>query len=107
MINTDDYFITKENIKNLEDKSEKIYNKLYKLPSDKTYKMMKKDLLEFIKKKNRIIYGGYAMNQLIINKDKTDDFYGNTRYDIEFYSPEPIKDSIDIAIYFQKKNMII
>ena len=51
MINTDDYFITKENIKKLEDKSEKIYNKLYKLPSDKTYKMMKKDLLEFIKKK--------------------------------------------------------
>lgn len=103
MINSDDYFITKENIKKLEDKSEKIYNSKYKLPTNKTYAMMKKDLLEFIKKKKRIIYGGYAMNQLITKKDKTDDFYGNTRYDIEFYSPEPLKDSIDIAMFFHNK----
>ena len=44
------------------------------------------------------------MNQLITNKDKTDDFYGKTRYDIEFYSPEPLKDSIDIAMFFHNKN---
>ena len=53
MINSDDYFITKENIKKLEDKSEKIYNSKYKLPTNKTYAMMKKDLLEFIKKKKK------------------------------------------------------
>ena len=51
MINSDDYFITKENIKKLEDKSEKIYNNLYKLPTNKTYAKIKKDLIEFIKKK--------------------------------------------------------
>ena len=103
MINSDDYFIKKENIKKLEDKSEKIYNKIYKIPTNKVYAQMKIDLLEFIKNKKRIIYGGYAMNRLIISKDKSDDFYGNCRYDIEFYSPEPIKDSIDIAMFFHNK----
>ena len=103
MISSDDYYITKENIKKIEDKADRIYNTIYKIPSDKIYINMKKDLLEFIKSKNRIIYGGYAMNKLIMNKNKEDDFYGKSRYDIEFYSPEPLKDSIDIAMYFHKK----
>lgn len=103
MINSDDYFITKENIKKLEQKGDTIYNAKYKLPTDETYAMMKKDLIEFIKQKKRIIYGGYAMNSLIISKDKSDDFYGNCRYDIEFYTPTPVKDSIDIAMYFHNK----
>lgn len=103
MISSDDYYITKENIKKIEDKADRIYNTIYKIPSDKVYINMKKDLLEFIKSKNRIIYGGYAMNKLIMNKNKEDDFYGKSRYDIEFYSPEPIKDSIDLAMYFHNK----
>jgi len=61
-------------------------------------------LLEFIKKKKRIIYGGYAQNLLIKTKNHVDAFYKETDTpDIEFYSFEPIKDSIELCDYLYEK----
>jgi hypothetical protein len=65
------------------------------------YKIIK----EFIKKKNRIIYGGYAQNALIKKKKLDDMFYKEVDMpDIEFYSPEPIKDLFELCDILYKKN---
>jgi hypothetical protein len=56
------------------------------------------EILMFVKDKKRIIYGGYAQNSLILSKNKKDAFYKETDLaDIEFYSPDPIGDTIDLC----------
>jgi len=53
---------------------------------------------EFIKKKDRIIYGGTALNRLVVNKNKNDAIYGEfDTPDIEFYSPEPLVDLKEVC----------
>ncbi len=56
------------------------------------------EILAFVKDKKRIIYGGYAQNSLILSKNKKDAFYKETDLaDIEFYSPDPIGDTISLC----------
>jgi hypothetical protein len=61
---------------------------------------------EFIKKNKRKVYGGYALNLYIKNKNPNDIIYSEKIIpppDIEFYSPEPIKDLIELCnILFDK-----
>jgi hypothetical protein len=84
-------------------------NILYRNNNDPTFKEIY-NCFEFIKtffiKKKRILYGGYAQNLLIINKNKNDGFYKdiNNIYlhntdiaDLEFYSPKPINDLIELC----------
>lgn len=60
---------------------------------------------DFIKKKKRIVYGGNAYNTLINEKDPNDNIYKlNDRKDIEFYTPEPIQDIVEICNIFHEKN---
>lgn len=55
-------------------------------------------ILNYIKKEKRIIYGGYAWNNLIKNVSPDDVFYSDTDYtDIEFYSNKPIEDMKNIC----------
>ena len=50
-------------------------------------------VLDYVKDNNRIIYGGYAQNKLIIQKNKEDTFYDEDVIpDIDFYSYDPIMD---------------
>ena len=50
-------------------------------------------VLQYVKNKKRKIYGGYAQNKLVMNKNKKDAFYNDTDIpDIDFYSPEPLHD---------------
>lgn len=59
---------------------------------------------EYVKKKNRIIYGGYAQNALIKKKNKNNSFYEKSDFpDIEFYSYEPIKDMMELCDILAKK----
>jgi hypothetical protein len=55
----------------------------------------------FIKNKNRVVYGGYAMNQLLKKKDPKDAIYsgpdGDYLADIEFYSYDPIGDLVNLT----------
>tara|TARA_B110000037_G_scaffold198683_1_gene237786 strand:+ start:365 stop:1585 length:1221 start_codon:yes stop_codon:yes gene_type:complete len=63
-------------------------------------------LEEFIKRKNRIIYGGWAWHNLLILKNKNEHIYHKDRIsypDIEFYSPDPIGDLIEICNYLYDK----
>ena len=63
-----------------------------------------KEITNFIKTNNRIVYGGYAQNELIRNKNKDDTFYKVTDLaDIEFYTPDPIGDLIDLCDILYKK----
>lgn len=63
------------------------------------------EIINFIKTNNRIVYGGYAQNELIRMKNEEDVFYNKSDIaDIEFYSPDPIGDMIDLCDILQKKN---
>jgi hypothetical protein len=59
-------------------------------------------ITNYIKQYKRKIYGGIAMNTLIIQKNKEDAIYKNYKIqDIEFYSYEPIQDIIRLCNILQ------
>lgn len=95
----------KQNLSTIQQKAVDIFNEKYLEPKEDEYQMVRKIILDFIKSNKRIIYGGYAQNELIKMKNLEDDFYGNTRADIEFYSPEPIKDLIELCDIINEKKI--
>lgn len=53
---------------------------------------------KYIKDKNRKVYGGYALNLLLKSKDPKDAIYNDIEFaDIDIYSPEPLRDLINIS----------
>ena len=101
----DEMALIKNNIPNIQKKAEAIFNSKFLEPKEDEYTMVRKIILNFIKEKKRIIYGGYAQNELIKSKNIKDDFYGDTRADIEFYTPEPIKDLIELCDLINEKKV--
>jgi len=108
----------------------KINENIDKIKDDATYESKKKyeptleeisdvckAIISYIKKKQRVTYGGYAQNLLIMNKNKEDVFYKEIDgafynwpelADIEFYSPTPIEDLIELTEeLFSKKFKIV
>lgn len=60
--------------------------------------------LNFVKNHKRKMYGGYALNMLIKDKNPADAFYKNDKIpDIDFYSPEPIVDIIKLCNLLHQK----
>lgn len=93
-----------KNLSKLEDNAKQIYLNKYE-PTIHEIKSVYNEIMNFIKEKNRIIYGGYAQNSLITSKNKDDGFYKETDIaDIEFYTPDPIGDTIDLVDILHKKN---
>ena len=97
-----------EDIKsNIDDIAEKAMF-VYKSNNEPTYeesKQVYQVILDFIKAKKKIIYGGYAQNNLITEKNKDDGFYKEVDTpDIEFYSHEPLQDLIELCDTLYKKN---
>jgi hypothetical protein len=93
-----------KNLSSLEDNAKQIYLNKYE-PTIHEIKNVNKDIINFIKEKKRIIYGGYAQNELIKLKSNDEGFYKETDIaDIEFYSPDPIGDTIDLVDLLYKKN---
>ena len=96
-----------KNIEIITDNLERIKNKARKFalenklePSLKVYNKVIKIISNYIEKNKRVVYGGYAYNELIINKNEDDRIYskdGLDLADIEFYSFEPINDLINIG----------
>ena len=94
----------KLNIDNIAEQAMTIYKTNYEPTLSESNKVYK-ELLNFIREKKRIIYGGYAQNSLILMKNKNDGFYKEIDTpDIEFYSYEPVKDVFDLCDYFKSKN---
>ena len=88
--------------KDLEDFNEKIDDVINDIKReqlrvlDPTYeeiKLVTKIVHDFIIKYKRKIYGGYALNLLLKDKNPKDAIYGDLEIpDIDFYSPDPIVD---------------
>jgi hypothetical protein len=95
----------KKNINNIQDDAMLVYKTNYE-PTLTESKSVYNYVLEFIKLKKRIIYGGWAQNELIKYKNKDESFYKETsEADVEFYSYEPVKDAMDLADFLKSKNL--
>ncbi len=77
--------IKKKKLEEYEPKMDEI-NKIYNIITD------------YIKEKKRKIYGGYALNKLLIAKNKSYALYDELdNPDVDFYSPEPVEDMVEIC----------
>jgi hypothetical protein len=103
MYRLEDIDQVKIDVSKIQEKSLILFKTNYE-PTIDEYKQVTQYILEFIKMKKRIIYGGYAQNKLIYNKNKDDIFYKHIDTpDIEFYSHEPIKDIVELCNFLYEK----
>lgn len=73
-------------------------------PTRKSQMAANKVVLDFIRDHKRKIYGGYAQNKVIIAKDPKDAFYDDDEIpDIDVYSPEPLKDLVELCDILRAK----
>lgn len=93
--------VVNDNLDTIEDAATKAgYERME--PKQDEFKMIKQLILDYIIENKRIIYGGSAYHAIIQNyrSDKTSDnkiYQEWARYDIEFYSPDPVKDMVKIC----------
>ena len=86
-----------ENLPRLQDEADILRNKILK-PSVKTQKRIIDAIVNFTIEKKRKIYGGYAMNELLMMVDPKHRIYEDGSVnDVDFYSPRPIDDLIDLC----------
>lgn len=91
--------------KNIDEINEKIERKQLEMyePNNKERKDITNIILDFVRKNKRKIYGGYALNNLVIDKNKKEGFYKDYQTpDIDFYSPSPIEDLINLCNILNK-----
>jgi len=101
MVNT---LFRSEDIKAVEGKIDEIMDIADKkslevlIPTIKEYTAVNNLVVSYIKKNQRIVYGGIAMHELLKEKSPKDVFYKeNTKNDIEIYSPDPVGDVFNIC----------
>jgi hypothetical protein len=93
----DDIELLSKNIDEINEKIERKQLEMYE-PNDKERKDITKIILDFVKDKRRKIYGGFALNNLVLDKDKKEGFYKDYQTpDVDFYSPSPIEDLINLC----------
>jgi len=65
-----------------------------------------KTVADFIKKKERICYGGLALNEIIKKKNKLDAFYNDDEIpDYDFFSPQAKKDAVELSDLLEHNNI--
>lgn len=75
-------------------------------PTMKEINMVNELVYKFIKNKKRIVYGGFAQNLLIKINNEDDQFYSELDTpDIEFYSPSPIEDIMELCDYLHQNGI--
>jgi len=93
-----------ENINKIIDNSHNEYKKTYEPTLSEVTKVYNA-IKDYIIRTKKIAYGGFAQNTLLMNKNKSDSFYkiiDGVFYnfpdvaDIEFYSPNPVKDMVEL-----------
>lgn len=68
------------------------------IPSLETKKAIETIILDFVRDNKRIVYGGFAQNKLVKQKNQNDTFYDDKDFaDIDIYSFEPIIDAKKIS----------
>ena len=105
MYRNEDIEKIEKNLNKIKDDAAKEYKTFYEptlVEMSKVYNAIK----NYIKKNNKVVYGGFAQNLLIIKKNPADAFYTDIDgayfnwpdiADIEFYSPTPIVDIINLT----------
>ena len=97
LYNDTDFDLFQENIKEILNEITKIKNESFE-PTKKEQDEVMQLILKFVRETKRKVYGGYALNKLIIEKNSKDAIYTELESpDIDFYSPEPIKDIIKLC----------
>ena len=104
LYNEDDVKLLSENIERIKKEVDKEVLVVLE-PKLQEMKEVQNIILSYIKSKKRKIYGGYAMNILIGKKNPKDMFYDPDEQppDVDFYSPEPIQDLINICNILEEK----
>jgi hypothetical protein len=89
--------------KNIEKIQSQVKDKVFKLikpTGDEKLEVVYK-VIQFVKNKKRKIYGSYSHNAIIEHRSKDAGFLSSNEIpDIDFYSPEPLKDLYDICNMF-------
>lgn len=94
-----------KNIDKIKDEASKEYKTFYE-PTLKETSNVYTSIKNYIKRKGRIAYGGFAQNLLVMKKNPDESFYKVVEgafynwpdlADIEFYSPTPIEDVIELT----------
>lgn len=111
MYRLDDIDMINKNLSNIQDEASKEY-KTNNEPTLGEISSVYNSIKEYIKNNNKLVYGGFAQNLLIQYKRPDEAFYkeiDGAYYnwpdlaDIEFYSPDPIKDTIELVDYLHSK----
>jgi hypothetical protein len=104
LYNPGDLDIINKNLNKIESDARMKYLKNYEPTLDEINSIY--DVIKnYIRENNLIVYGGYAQNKLIEKKNKDDVFYEEHDIpDIEFYSPDPLKDLINLCDLLHSKN---
>ena len=105
MYNEDEVEKINFNLKRIEGDARKIYVDNYQEPTAREYNNVMQDILDFIRDNKLVVYGEFAQNKLIGEKNKSEEFYDElSRHDIEVYSSNPINDAMRIADMLFSKN---
>ncbi|AYV79434.1 MAG: poxvirus poly(A) polymerase catalytic subunit-like protein, partial [Faunusvirus sp.] len=75
------------------------------IPSQEERHEVMKIIANYIKQHKKIMYGGYALNNLLVARNPKDAIYDPKKitYDIEFYSTKPLDDAIALVDILGKK----
>lgn len=98
-----DFKLVEDNFCDILDKVREKQKDVGIVASNEEIVKVEKIILQFVKDKKRKLYGGYAINLLIKDKNSDDAIYKDPIYlndsipDIDFYSPEPIKDMVELC----------
>jgi hypothetical protein len=105
MYRNEDMEMINQNLSKIKDDAAKEYKTFYE-PTLSEMSKVYNAIKNYIQKNNKVVYGGYAQNLLIIKKNPADAFYTDIDgayfnwpdiADIEFYSTTPLVDIINLT----------
>lgn len=105
MYRNEDIEMINQNLSKIKDDAAKEYKTFYE-PTLSEMSKVYNAIKNYIQKNNKVVYGGYAQNLLIIKKNPADAFYTDIDgayfnwpdiADIEFYSTTPLVDIINLT----------
>jgi hypothetical protein len=102
LYNKSDLDILEKNIPNIVKKHKKLKFENVK-PNKQEYKRNIGLIKQFGRDKQLVVYGGYAQDVLLKSKNKPGIYNDDSNSDIEFYSPNYLKDAIELAKLFHNK----
>lgn len=97
--NYSDVNLLYNNLSELNENIKEIKSTLYK-PNIDEKKKIQNIILNYIKDKKKKIYGGYALDKLLINKNYNSFYNSYEIADIDFYSIDPNTDIIELCNIF-------